>query len=426
VLVLLLVVIVVSSHAAWQPQPARWRPRPRQCTTTPPPTTTITTTTTTTSRAVFVALAGKEASPSERSGTLQHSSVPAETSSAADSLLSALDVWMREQTIESILPKEQAKALLCDLRDDRRFWAQQRRQYSLVWFSFEASLRVEERPLSALLGNGTSRRLLDAVEEMDEDPALVYAVLRSEIVEQLIGKVLYEGIFEFVQRADLLGSVIDQLPVLGAIRMQMIRTAREQVDSLLGESVTRFLGEYTTSAGESAAAFLLAPDTAPSRRRARRAAAAKLLSTPVRLLVPEMEMEVALLRDAVWSAVQEFRLPHETALVDRLYDEFGHQPFTILLPSSAAASRGDAPLFERGRSVLLSLIERFLTSPGWSRWAASADKPTAPEWPRGMRPLADAAEDNLAPPTEPQPQKPKNSKATQAPAPPPDSWDGWD
>ena len=31
----------------------------------------------------------------------------------------------------------------------------------------------------------------------------VRAVLRSEVIEKLLGKVLYEGIFEFVQRADL-------------------------------------------------------------------------------------------------------------------------------------------------------------------------------------------------------------------------------
>lgn len=136
-------------------------------------------------------------------------------------------------------------------------------------------------------------------------------MLRSEIVEKLLGKVLYEGIFEFVQRADLLGNIFAQLPLLGAIRMQMLKTARSQLDAVLGDSLARFLGEYTASAAESASAFLLSPETASARRRARRSAAAKLLAKPVRDLVQISDIEMALVRDAAWSAIQEFRLPHE-------------------------------------------------------------------------------------------------------------------
>ena len=84
-----------------------------------------------------------------------------------------------------------------------------------------------------------------------------------------------------------------------------------------------------------------------ARRGARRKAAEKLLSKPIRELVQVSDMEMALVRDSVWSAVQEFRLPHENELVDRLYDEFGAQPFTILLPSSAVAARGDAASLAR-------------------------------------------------------------------------------
>lgn len=106
-------------------------------------------------------------------------------------------------------------------------------------------------------------------------------------------------------------------------------------------------------------------------------------------------------------------------LVDRLYDEFGHQPFTILLPSSATASRGDAPLFSRGRSVLHSIIERFLASGGWSEWAASGG--LAASAAVGLELQAAKAREPLPPPSNGKPKK-------QPPQPPPDpsKWDGWD
>ena len=43
---------------------------------------------------------------------------------------------------------------------------------------------------------------------------------------------------------------------------------------------------------------------------------AKLLNTPISQLVDLSHLEMALLRDSIWSAVQEFRLPNEEELVE--------------------------------------------------------------------------------------------------------------
>jgi len=348
-------------------------------------------------------------------GHTPHTTTMDVPAAAGSSLLDALDGWLRLQTIESILPRDQAKALLADLRDDRRFWAQQRKQYNVLWISIEQGIRAEDRPLAAVLGPTTSSQLIDALEDMDEDPALVNAVLRSEVVERLLGHVLYEGIFEFIERADLLGAVFKQLPLLAAIRMQMLTAARSQLDTLLGEQLARFLGEYTASAAESASTYLLSDDLAGPRRRARRAAAEKLLSKPIGELVAVSDLEMALVRDTVWSAVQDFRLPAEEDLVDRLYAQFGEQPFSILLPSQTAASRGDAPLYERGRSVLKSILARFVVSNEWRAWSRSEG---------GAALLAESIASPLEEETLPPP-PPAEAPPPRAP-PKPLSWDGWD
>ena len=160
---LLLLLCSLGGHAAWQLQPMRWQPAHARCRRS--------------SRASVAALDGGErAAPLLQSHANISSS---ETSAAAETLLDALDSWMRLQTIESVLPRHQAKELLLDLRDDRRFWAQQRTQFNVVWVSLEKAMRVEERPLSELLGEMTSDRLIDAIEEMDDDPALINAVRRA-------------------------------------------------------------------------------------------------------------------------------------------------------------------------------------------------------------------------------------------------------
>ena len=139
----------------------------------------------------------------------------------ATQLLDLLELWIREQAITDVLSRKQAANLLEELRNDRRFWAQQRRQFTRVWTSIVEGLRQETRPLSAVLGESTSSRLLDAFEEMDTEPEMVDAVVRSEVVEKMLGYVLYEGILEFIERADLLGNLVKGLPVIGPLRVQV-------------------------------------------------------------------------------------------------------------------------------------------------------------------------------------------------------------
>lgn len=139
----------------------------------------------------------------------------------ATQLLDLLEMWMRQQAISSVLSRKQATSLLDELRNDRRFWAQQRKQFTRVWTSIVEGLKQETRPLSAVLGDSTSARLLDAFEEMDEEPAVVDAILRSEVVEKMLGHVLYEGILEFIERADILGNLIKGLPIIGPLRLQV-------------------------------------------------------------------------------------------------------------------------------------------------------------------------------------------------------------
>ena len=91
---------------------------------------------------------------------------PAEERSAT-SLLLALDVWLRRQEVSSVLSREQASALLEELRSDRRFWASQRKQFSRVWAALVEGLSQETRPLEVILGSTTSGRLLDALEQID-------------------------------------------------------------------------------------------------------------------------------------------------------------------------------------------------------------------------------------------------------------------
>jgi len=60
-----------------------------------------------------------------------------------------------------------------------------------------------------------------------------------------------------------------------------------------------------------------------------------------------------------------------------LYDEFGDEPFAILLPTQSQADRGDAPFYEAARDVLQGTLTQFLASEDWRQWSMD-DAHTAP------------------------------------------------
>lgn len=87
------------------------------------------------------------------------------------------------------------------------------------------------------------------------------------------------------------------------------------------------------------------------------------------------DIEAVVVRDSIWSAVRQFKLPNEGELLDELYAEFGDEPMDILLPKDqprgSTRPPKSAPLFERGRSILRDIIAGFLISDDWAGWIES-------------------------------------------------------
>jgi hypothetical protein len=50
----------------------------------------------------------------------------------------------------------------------------------------------------------------------------------------MLGFVLYNGIGQFTQQADLIGLALNNLPILGPLRVQLLQVARANVDALVG------------------------------------------------------------------------------------------------------------------------------------------------------------------------------------------------
>ena len=185
--------------------------------------------------------------------------------------------------------------------------------------SFLCRARKEDRDVRGILGTQTSDRLLDLVEAAELDAAAVKAFMSSPPVAALLSSVLYEGIKEFLLKADILGNIVNQLPIIGPIRVQIMKEVQKQLDRTLGKQVQQFLVGYNKALVQSAVDYVL---KVQGVGKAMRSLGDSLLSRPVASLIPS-EPSTDQLRNSLWGALTTAEPQQVTRVVDDVYIQLG-------------------------------------------------------------------------------------------------------
>lgn len=276
-------------------------------------------------------------------------------SQPAASFLLDYEAWLRERSLGELAPLAEVRALRDELRADDAFWEEQRPRFDRAWELAEKRLREEQRSLRELLGPRASERVLEAIEAMDPDPEAVKAFLHSPAVEAMLGNILYAGIFEFIKRVDLIGNLVNRLPVIGGIRRKLMSAFKEEIDQRLEGQIKGFLGGFSGLAVERMIRFVLSEENQPGFRKARRKAAEHLLDRPLSSLLPAPD-GVARLRDRAWEVLREPGIAHEDRLLERFYARWGDERL----------SAWTSPLHPRARDLLARPLASFLDASPWT------------------------------------------------------------
>lgn len=312
---------------------------------------------------------------------------------AADALLDAVESWLRDQRVIDVLPEPTFRSLLEAVRLDHSFWDRQHAQYQRLWARVETQLRRETRPVRSVIGEDAATDLVQVVDQLDSR-GLVRHVLCSRAAERLLGSVLYEALFAFVQSVDILGQLVNSLPLIGPMRKQLVDASKLSLDALLGDQIAEFLGGYTQRAVQTAVAHVDAngADVARAQRQLVEAA----LERPFNASLPS-ELEMGMLRDALWLRVRNFRAPHEDELIARLYEEFGSERVETLLPVAnprvASAAASPPHIFMKGRELLGSNLRAFMASEHGRRAVQRLAAPHAADAPAAESALDEAFAD---------------------------------
>lgn len=277
-----------------------------------------------------------------------------EPATPARRFLDDLQAWLREQPAAALVSRDEAHRLLEDLRKDDAFWSRVRPHFDRAWARAEERLRGERRGLRELLSPEAQGRLLDAVEGMDPDPEAVRTFLRTPAIETMLGSILYAGIFEFIKKVDLLGNLINKLPVIGPIRKRVMAAFAEEVETRLEGQIKAFLGTFSGLAVERMIQFVLSDENREGFRKARRRLAEHLMQRPVASLLPDPATSERW-RETAWRGLREASITDEAQLLEWLYQDHGDTTVGTWAWEGSPLGRD---LFARG-------LERFLGERGW-------------------------------------------------------------
>lgn len=268
----------------------------------------------------------------------------------------ACDTWLRGRTLAELVSEDEVHDLLESVRADDAHWERQRPRYDKVWTHVEERLRGESRPLRELLHPKTSERIVGMLAALEPDPEAVRTFLRSPAIESMLGEILYNGISEFLKRADLLGRVVDKLPVLGGIRRRVTAAFKDEVEGRLESQIKSFLGSFSGRAVDRMIQYVLSDENKAGFTEARKRVVDHLLDRPVRSLVPDPEASDRM-REQLWESLRKSP-PKQREQIAKAYEAFGGEPLETWVFET---SDGLKELLGRG-------LERFLESDQGAGW----------------------------------------------------------
>ena len=258
--------------------------------------------------------------------------------------------WFQRESLATLLPKKDALNIIIELRENEEAMLSLYQQYNTSWETLAEQISTEKRSLKEILGPEISTKLLQSVESTDiYDPTTVQSFIKNPVFESMLGAILYEGIFEFLQRVDILGNIVNGLPIIGPIRVAIIKEFKISLDKTIGGQIKSFLSNFNKVAVQRMVEFVLSPKNRAAFSQANRNVVDALISKPVNTVFPSSSTSQGKSTDSplkkikadLWTALRDTPLSDVEALLDNIYDKVGPEVIgeTVVFNAEQALER---------------------------------------------------------------------------------------
>jgi len=126
-----------------------------------------------------------------------------EVMKTADSLLLVQNMqsWIKSKRIATIIKKDELFSIIMDIKENPTFSELSKEKTINIVNEFITKAKKEKRTVKEIIGKNVTSQILLSIENTNiYDPETVKAFLQAPAIEKMIGGILYEAIFEFIQR----------------------------------------------------------------------------------------------------------------------------------------------------------------------------------------------------------------------------------
>lgn len=280
-----------------------------------------------------------------------------EPAAEAAAFVEHYEAWLRERTPQELISVDEILEILGEVRGDDAYWEKVRPRFDEAWERTEKELRAEQRSVREILSPKTVERILDGLERADPDPEAIKHFLRSPAIEATLASILYAGIFEFMKKIDIVGRIVNKLPVIGPIRRKVMGVFKDELEGKLEGQIKGFLGGFSGLAVDRLIQFVLSDENRAGFATARRRLGEHLLDRPLGTLLPDAKVSERI-RQQVWKGLREPAVQDERKLLERIDEHHGKVAF----------KEWTWPLSARAKELWAGPLGRFFASDAGQAW----------------------------------------------------------
>ena len=271
-------------------------------------------------------------------------------------LINNFKSWASEKTVESMLPKQKIYKIIEEIKRSPNAALSIKPIYNDVFSKIEVFIETEQRSIKQLLGVEASTRFLNSVEQTNiYDATTVRAFLISPIFEKMIGTVLYEGIFQFIQKIDFVGNVVNKLPLLGPLRQNFVVQFKKVLDVVVGDELKKFLAGFNRVAVQRMVDFILSKENSKYLLQANKNLVDSIISRPIVDIVSISRQSRQELKEDFWVSINTISENELKVIADTFYANFADYKFNLI-----GETIDQIPVL---KSTLAEIVDEYLQSP---------------------------------------------------------------
>ncbi len=281
--------------------------------------------------------------------------------------------WIRKESLPSLISQSDMARMIQEIRSNPAFMHQLKGEYEYGWTKITQIMDNEDRTMKEILGSDITNKILAYVEGLDiYEPNTVRTFLSNPVFESMLGSILYEGILEFLQKVDIIGNIINKMPVIGAIRVAIMKEVKLNLDKTLGVQIKTFLASFNKIAVQRMAEFIISTQNRKALEKANSNLVGFLLQKKLKDVLPMHGEANKKIKQFIWSLFIDTSIDDINTVLTKLYSSLGDQQIGELLRFDFQDIASASPT---GQRVFMTNADRFLSSPQGKEFIKSIDPP---------------------------------------------------